>query len=89
MTQWLSTHPVTVLYELANPATESLGYIDLPDIQEGSTVSIPELDALGVSYYVDNGAVRKLAEQWYERARSEYEDRLTALEQAVAELATS
>jgi hypothetical protein len=76
----------TVLYKQA-PATESLGYIDLPDIPEGSTVSIRELDNLGVKYCIDPVA-STLARQWYERARSEYEDRLEALEAAVADLVT-
>ena len=75
---WLSTHPVTVLYPLATPITESLGYIDLPDIPAGSTVSIPELDALGISYYVDNGA-----EQYKARLEatsfSDIEDAITEL----------
>jgi hypothetical protein len=71
---------------LATPVTESLGYIDLPDIPAGSTVSIPELDALGISYYVDNGAVRKLVEQWYQRAYAELGDAVTELAERVAAL---
>lgn len=82
---WLSTHPVTVLYPLATPVTEQRGYVDLPDIPEGVSISIPELDDLGVKYHVD-GAASTLAHQWYERARSEYEDRIAALEEAVAEI---
>ena len=82
---WLQSNPVTVLYPLATPQTESLGYIDLPDIPAGSTVSIPELDALGISYYVDNGAVRKLAEQY--KARLEATS-FADIEDAVTELAT-
>ena len=80
---WLSTHNLTVLYPLAETQTESLGYVDLPDIPAGSTVSIPELDALGISYYVDNGAVRKLVEQYKARLEatsfSDMEDAITEL----------
>jgi hypothetical protein len=50
-------------------------------------VSIRELDNLGVKYCIDPVA-STLARQWYERARSEYEDRLEALEAAVADLVT-
>lgn len=39
---WLASNPVTVLYPLATPTTES-GYIDPPRLSDGCTVSIPEL----------------------------------------------
>lgn len=86
---WLSTHPVTVLYPLATPVTEDCGYVeDWPtDIPDSATVSIPELDALGIRYFVDS-AVTELARQWYARANSEYEDRLEALEEAMATIIT-
>ena len=84
---WLSTHPVTVLYPLATPTTES-GYIDLPSICGDAVVTCPELDELGVEYWVEQ-SVFEAVKDWYERARSEYADRLTALEQTVAELATT
>jgi hypothetical protein len=74
----------TVLYKQA-PVTESLGYIDLPDIPEGSTVSIPELDALGVTYLLDPSA-RDMAEQWYQRAYAELGDAVTELAERVAAL---
>lgn len=48
---WLSTHNVTALYPLATPTTEH-GYIDLPDLPNGATVSIPELESIGVSWFV-------------------------------------
>ena len=87
--EFLSSNPVTVLYPLATPVTEDCGYCeDWPtDIPEGATVTIPELDAVGVKYFIDS-AVTELARQWYERAHSEYEDRIAALESAVADLAT-
>jgi hypothetical protein len=37
----------------------------------------------------DDGTIHALAQAFYGRAYSEYEDRLVALEQAVAELATT
>jgi hypothetical protein len=85
---WLAQNPVTVLYPLATPITEQCGYIDWPTIPDGATITCPELDALGVRYLIGNG-VSEMARQWYERAKSEYESRILALEQAVAELATS
>jgi hypothetical protein len=85
---WLSTHNVTILYPLATPVTEDCGYVDMPAIPSECTISIPELDALGIRYFVDD-AVTQYGREIYARVRSEYADRLTALEQAVAELATS
>ena len=75
----------TVLYKLATPVTEDMGYVDLPEIPEGCVLSIAELDALNVRYVVDDAAVT-LARHWYERARSEYEGRLSTLESIVAGL---
>jgi hypothetical protein len=82
---WLQSNPVTVLYPLAEPQTESLGYIDLPDIPEGSTVSIRELDNLGVKYCIDPVA-STLARQWYQRAYAELGDAVTELAERVAAL---
>lgn len=45
---WLQSNPVTVLYPLATTTTESMGYVDLPDIPDGAVVSMPELEGLGV-----------------------------------------
>ena len=80
----------TVLYALATPVIEDCGYVeDWPkDLPEGAVIDIPELSEVGIKYFIDS-TVTELARQWYERANSEYADRLTALEQAVAELATS
>lgn len=69
---WLSTHPVTVLYPLATPVTEECGYVDLPDIPDGASVSIPELDDLGVRYCVDDAA-SELARMWYGKMRYEHD----------------
>lgn len=49
---WLAAHPMKFLYPLATPTTESLGYIDLPALPEGATVTIPELENVGVDYWV-------------------------------------
>ena len=77
-----------VYYPLATPTTEQCGYIDWPSIPDGATITCPELDALGVRYLIGNG-VAEIARDWYERAKSEYDGRILALEQAVAELATA
>lgn len=69
-TTWLAQNPVTILYPLATPVTDDMGYVDLPEIPEGATLSCPELDALGVHYLTDDAAVT-LARQWYERAYNE------------------
>ena len=50
-TTYLASNPMTVLYALRTPTTEQ-GYIDLPSLPEGATVTIPELDNLGVDYWV-------------------------------------
>lgn len=78
----------TVLYEPSTPSTEH-GYIDLPELPAGATVSIPELEAIGVEWWV-NGA-EAIAEHGRDvsRANKEQEDRIAELEAAVATLATS
>ena len=87
--EWLSTHPVTVYLKLATPITHDLGYISLPDIPGEATVSIKELSNLQLTFWVDSdGSLHAASKAWYERARSEYEDRLTSLEEAVATLVT-
>jgi hypothetical protein len=85
---WLSTHPITVLYPLATSIAEDCGYVDMPAIPSDATVTIPELDDLGIRYFLDD-TVTQYGREIIARVKSEYEDRLTALEQAVAELATS
>jgi len=79
----------SLLYPLATPVTEDCGYVeDWPtDLPEGATLSIRELDSVGIKYFIDS-SVTELAKQWYARAQSEYEDRLQALESAVSDLAT-
>ena len=85
---WLNTH-CKALYELATPITEDCGYVDLPDIPSEATVSIPELEELGLTFWVDgDGTIRGAMREWYERAHSEYADRIQALEEAVAALVT-
>ena len=87
---WLAEHgPMTLMYQLLEHTTES-GYTEapMPSIPSEAVVTCPELDDLGVSYLIGDD-VRAMAEQWYARAKSEYDGRITALEQAVAELVTS
>jgi len=50
-TTWLTTHNVTVLYPLATPVTEQCGYVNMPEVYPGCTISIPELDEVGISYW--------------------------------------
>lgn len=77
----------TVLFKLATPVTEQCAYVeDWPtDLPEGAVISIPELDAVNIKYFIDS-SVMVLAKQWYARANSEYADRLEALESTVANL---
>lgn len=85
---WATANPITLLYHLATPTTEH-GYIDLPELPEGATVSIPELSEIGCSWFI--AGVDELAQHaanWGKRAL-ETESRIAALEVAVAELATS
>jgi len=71
----------TVLYK--HTATETCGYIDLPDMQD-CVLSIPELDALGVRYTIGDGA--EIARQWYQRAYAELGDAIVDLTDRVVEL---
>lgn len=84
---YLAEHPITCMFALTTPVTEDCGYVeDWPtDIPEGAVISIPELDAVNIEYFIDS-TVTELARQWYERAQSEYGDRIAALEEAVAEI---
>lgn len=75
---WLSTHPTSIIYPLATPATEQVGYIDWPSIPDGTIVTCPELDALGVRYLIGNG-VAEMARDWYERGHAEAQATSTAL----------
>ena len=49
---FLASQPMSILYQLATPTTEH-GYIDLPALPSGATVSCPELEQIGVSWFVD------------------------------------
>lgn len=74
---WLSTHNVTLLYPLATPTTET-GYIALPDLPLGAVVSCPELESIGVSWWIEG------AEAIVEHAKAER----AYIESIIAELAT-
>jgi hypothetical protein len=82
---FFSTHPVTILYPLATPVTEDCGYVDMPSIDGDCQISIPELDELGVRYFVDDSA-GTLARQWYERAYAEIGQAVVDLAQRVSAL---
>lgn len=81
---WLSTHPVTVLYPLATPITEEVGYINLPDIPSDATVSIPELDNLGVSWWLDGGYSFKYQNETIQRLEA---TNLADIEDSIVDLA--
>ena len=72
----------------ANRITEH-GYINLPEVPEGSTITIPELEDVGIRCFV-NGAweLAEHANNWGRRCK-ENESRIAALEAAIANLATS
>ena len=74
-----------VYHPAATPSDDDFGYVDLPPIEGDATVTCPELDALGVTYLIGD-EVAAMARQWHERVRSEYEGRIAALEQSVAEI---
>lgn len=84
---WLTTHPVTVLYPLATPTTEH-GYINLPELPAGATVSIPELEAVGVEWWVKGAEAIAEHGRDVSKANKEQEDRIAELEAAVANLTT-
>lgn len=81
---WLAANPVTVLYPLATPTTEH-GYIELPELPAGATVSIPELEAIGVSWFVPGAS--EIAEH-VANVASKLREELADTEEAIADLAT-
>ena len=83
--EWLDAN-CELYYGAVSPTTEST-YIDLPTIPEGATITIPELESVGVRCFVPGA--RELAEHadnWGKRCKAN-EDRIAALEAAIAELA--
>jgi hypothetical protein len=64
---WLAEHPLEMYYPLATPTTESMGYVDLPDIPEGAVVSMPELEGLGVESWTSD-AVARYVRAWAARS---------------------
>lgn len=77
--------PLTVLYPLATPVTEQLGYITLPDIPSDATVSIPELENLGVKWWLDSGAVVDYHKDLQERLEA---TNLAEIEDSIVDLAS-
>lgn len=49
---WLTSNNVTLVYKLATPTKES-GYVSLPLIPNGASISCPELDSVNVAWFVD------------------------------------
>lgn len=64
----------------------------MPSIPGDCTVSIPELDALGVKYFIPNNSISQYANQWYERTKAvdiaDVEDAIGDLTSVVANLVT-
>jgi len=79
---WLAANPVTVLYPLANPTTES-GYVDMPTVPIHATLTCPDLTDLAVRCCADEGAA-EIASAWGRR----YVETSTEMQSDVAELAT-
>jgi hypothetical protein len=78
---WLQSNPVTVLYPLNAPTTES-GYVDsMPTVPIHASISSTDLHDLAVRCCADEGAA-EIASAWGRR----YESRIANLESAVAEL---
>ena len=73
-----------VLYKLATPVTEDLGYITLPNIPVGATLSIPELDELNVEYWLDD-AIFQTQQDQNEMLRNKD---IPEIEDAIGDLAT-
>jgi hypothetical protein len=61
---------LSLLYPLATPVTEDMGYVDMPEIPSDAVVSIPELDNLGIKFFLDS-SVETLAKQWGSRVSYE------------------
>ena len=79
---------VMLYYPLITTTTEH-GYIDLPNIPDGATITCPELREVGVRCFVPG--VSELidhANNWGARCKQN-ESRIAALEAAIANLATS
>lgn len=75
-----------MLYPLATPTTESLGYIDLPALPEGATVTCPELENVGVDYWVKGiPEVTEYGQAMQARLQGEIDE----AEQAIADLAAA
>lgn len=91
---WLADSDLEIIVCVQNPTIEDCGYIeDWPtDIPEGATITIPELDALNVKYFVANDSISQYAEQWYERTKAvnidPVEDAVGDLTSVVANLVT-
>ena len=85
--EWLQSNPITVLYPLATPVTEDCGYVDdwPTDIPEGATLSIRELDSVGIKYFIDS-SVTELAKQWAARLTEELGTAVVELAQRVSQL---
>ena len=81
---WLSSNPVTVYYPLNTPTTIDLGYIDMPTIPEDATISV----SASITPVIDAAWWERGAEALANIVKA-FSERIKALEEAVAELATA
>lgn len=81
---WATTNNITLLYKLATPQTIDLGYIDMPAIPDGATISITAqvTPTITASWWARGAAA--IAEAFAAVCA-----RIDAIEAAIAELATA
>ena len=81
------------LYALADPTTEELGRIEMPEVFQGATVSIPELDGYAATWWTKNGnkvslgldGAKTLIEETEESLQTSIDQTATAIRTEVAE----
>lgn len=83
-TTWLASNNVTLYYPLAATQTIDLGYIDMPTIPEGATISV----SASITPVIDASWWERGAEALASIVKA-FSERIKALEEAVAELATA
>lgn len=72
-----------IIYQLATPTTEH-GYIELPELPNGATVSIPELEAIGVEWWVEG--IPEIGE-YGQAMQTRLQEQLDEAEQALSNVA--
>ena len=82
--EWLASNPTSVFYPLAEATTIDLGYIDMPTIPEDATISV----SASITPVIDASWWERGAEALASIVKA-FSERVKALEEAVAELATA